>query len=100
VEIFGVDYEAEKRKQEELYAALREQRRKKGADGMLKTRGGGGKRQHSDLKKFRRFCQEILGLETQKMREEILKRALYAASDPILTDDTKKFTPKSRKFRF
>jgi hypothetical protein len=75
--IFGVDYEAEKQKQRELYVALREQ----GADRMLKTRGGGGRRQHRDLKKFREFCKKILGLETQELREDIVKQLKELAEE-------------------
>jgi len=71
---FGVDYEAEKAKQEEIWRTLKEKQRKKSENRMLKTRGGGGRRQHRDLEKFRKFCQKILGLETQKMREEIVKQ--------------------------
>jgi hypothetical protein len=41
---------------------------------MLKTRGGGGRHQHRDVKKLRRFYQRILGLETRNIREEIMKQ--------------------------
>jgi hypothetical protein len=75
-----------KKRKQHLYATLREERRRKGGDRMLKTRGGGGRREHRDLKKVRRFCQKISGLETRKLREDIVKQLRELAEEAYQSD--------------
>jgi len=87
---FGVDYEAEKAKQEAIWQQFQEKRRKKG-------RGEGGRNKRATQhRRIKRFLKALAGIDTQAKREEAVRKLeeLAEMAHKYATDG--KLTPSQR----